>query len=151
MSASGFHRHMLNHMHLKMTIRIRIRIRIYLLAGRNLLWDILRLPSSRRAALGLYVILTLWRTRGANQPPYASLHKSSPCYALRHGRRYIYIALLPEMSNTSVNWPSKFCCNEFHTELYPAFMSTHAHITRIFPNIHYDNGHLIGIYNLNVL
>ena len=37
----------------------RIRIRIYLLAGRNLLWDILRLPSSRRAALGLYVILTL--------------------------------------------------------------------------------------------
>ena len=68
-------------------IRIRIRIRIYLLAGRNLLWDILRLPSSRRAALGLYVILTLWRTRGANQPPYASLHRSSPRYALRHGRR----------------------------------------------------------------
>ena len=33
--------------------------RIYLLALRNLLWDILRLPSSRRAALGLYVILTL--------------------------------------------------------------------------------------------
>ena len=43
----------------KFTLRIRIRIRIYLLAGRNLLWDILRLPSSRRAALGLYVILTL--------------------------------------------------------------------------------------------
>ena len=38
---------------------LRIRIRIYLLARRNLLWDILRLPSSRRAALGLYVILTL--------------------------------------------------------------------------------------------
>ena len=38
---------------------IRIRIRIYLLARKNLLWDILRLPSSRRAALGLYVILTL--------------------------------------------------------------------------------------------
>ena len=36
-----------------------IRIRIYLLARRNLLWDILRLPSSRRAALGLCVILTL--------------------------------------------------------------------------------------------
>ena len=35
------------------------RIRIYLLARRNLLWDILRLPSSRRAALGLYVSLTL--------------------------------------------------------------------------------------------
>ena len=32
---------------------------IYLLARRNLLWDILRLPSSRRVALGLYVILTL--------------------------------------------------------------------------------------------
>ena len=39
----------------------RIRIRIYLLARRNLLWDILRLPSSSAAALGLYiyVILTL--------------------------------------------------------------------------------------------
>ena len=48
------------------------------------LWDILRLPSSRRAALGLYVILTLWRGRGANQPPYALLHRSSPRYALRH-------------------------------------------------------------------
>ena len=71
----------------KIRIRIRIRIRIYLLARRNLLWDILRLPSSRRAALGLYVILTLWRGRGANQPPYALLHRSSPRYALRHGRR----------------------------------------------------------------
>ena len=68
-------------------IRIRIRTRIYLLARRNLLWDILRLPSSRRAALGLYVILTLWQGRGANQPPYALLHRSSPRYALRHGRR----------------------------------------------------------------
>ena len=55
-------------------IFIRIRIRIYLLARRNLLWDILRLLSSRRAALGLYVILTLCRARGANQPPYALLH-----------------------------------------------------------------------------
>ena len=63
-------------------IRIRIRIRIYLLARRNLLWDILRLPSSRRAALDLYVILTQWRGRGANQPPYAMLHRSSPRYAL---------------------------------------------------------------------
>ena len=36
-----------------------LSIRIYLLARRNLLWDILRLPSSRRAALGLYVILTI--------------------------------------------------------------------------------------------
>ena len=53
---------------------IRIRIRIYLLAHRNLLWDILRLLSSRRAALGIYVILTLWRGRGANQPPYVLLH-----------------------------------------------------------------------------
>ena len=24
---------------------------------------------------------------GANQPPYALLHRSSQCYALRHGRR----------------------------------------------------------------
>ena len=43
---------------LRMRRRMR-RMRIYLLARRNLLWDILRLPSSRRAALGLYVILTL--------------------------------------------------------------------------------------------
>ena len=64
----------------------RIRIRIYLLAHRNLLLDILRLPSNRRAALGLYVILTLWRGWGANQPLYALLHRSSRCYAMRHGR-----------------------------------------------------------------
>ena len=51
-----------------------IRIRIHLLARRNLLWDILRLLSSHRAALDLYVILTLWRARGANQPPCALLH-----------------------------------------------------------------------------
>ena len=37
----------------------QLSIRIYILARRNSLWDILRLPSSRRAALGLYVILTL--------------------------------------------------------------------------------------------
>ena len=53
----------------------------------ELLWDILRLPSSRRAALGLYVILMLWRGRGVNQPPYTLLHRSSLLYALRHGRR----------------------------------------------------------------
>ena len=56
---------------------IRIRMRIHLLERRNLLWDILRLPSSRRAALGVllyYVILTLWRAQGANQRPYALLH-----------------------------------------------------------------------------
>ena len=29
----------------------------------------------------------LWRGRGTNQPPYALLHRSSPRYALRHGRR----------------------------------------------------------------
>ena len=63
---------------------IRIRIKIYLLAHRNLLWDILRLLSSHRAALGLYVILTLWQTWGANQRPYALLHRNSACYALRH-------------------------------------------------------------------
>ena len=40
-------------------------VRIYLLASRTLLWDILRLPSSRRAALGLYVILTLYKEHGA--------------------------------------------------------------------------------------
>ena len=40
----------------------------------NFLWDILRLQSSRRAALSLYVILTLWRKRGTNQRPYALLH-----------------------------------------------------------------------------
>ena len=66
----------------------RLRIRIHWLARTNLLWDILRLPSSRRAALGLYFILTLWRAWGVNQPPYALLHRSSPRYALRHGRRH---------------------------------------------------------------
>ena len=40
----------------------------------NFLWDMLRLPSSCTAAIGLYVILTLWRARGANQRPYSLLH-----------------------------------------------------------------------------
>ena len=77
---------------------IRIRIRIWLLARRNLLWDILRLPSSRRAALGLYVILTLWRGRGANQPPYALLHRSSPRYALCHGRWHSRKVVVTQMT-----------------------------------------------------
>ena len=59
-----------------------------LLTHRNLLWDILRLPSSHRAALGLYVILILWRARGTNQPPYVFLHRSSSRHALCHGRRF---------------------------------------------------------------
>ena len=52
-------------MTLSMVIRIRIRIRIYLLARRNLLWDILRLPSSRRAALGLYMSFSRYDEDGA--------------------------------------------------------------------------------------
>ena len=67
----------------------RIRIRIYSLARRNLLWDILRLLSSRRAVLGLYVILTLWRGRGANQPPYALAFRSSPFYTHCHSRQQV--------------------------------------------------------------
>ena len=54
--------------------RIRIKIRIHLLAHRILLWDILRLPSSRRGAVGLYVNLTLCRGLGVNQPPDALMH-----------------------------------------------------------------------------
>ena len=56
-----------------LTTITRGRRRIHLLAHRNLLCDILRLPSSRRAALDLYAILTLLWARGANQPPYALL------------------------------------------------------------------------------
>ena len=86
-------------------------LRIYLLAHRNLLWDILRLPSSRRAALGLYVILTLRRGRGANQPPYALLHRSSPRYALRHGRRrYFYQGLLQDKQSCVINMVK--CCDK---------------------------------------
>ena len=97
--------------HHTIRIRIRIRIRIYLLARRNLLWDILRLPSSRRAALGLYVILTLWRGRDANQPPYALLHRSSPRYALRHGRRQWTIM---DTSSTS-HWQELPCDINIHS------------------------------------
>ena len=82
-------------------LTFEIRIRIYLLARRNLLWDILRLPSSRRAVLGLYVILTLWQGRGANQPPYALLHRSSPRYALRHGRRHL---MFPQSALCILHW-----------------------------------------------
>ena len=40
----------------------------------KLLWDILRLSSSRRAALGLYVILTHDEHRARTSPLYALLH-----------------------------------------------------------------------------
>ena len=40
----------------------------------NFLWDILRLPSSRRAGQGLYVNLTLGQVWDVNQRPYALLH-----------------------------------------------------------------------------
>ena len=56
------------------TDKEEITIKIHLLACRNLLWDILILPSSYRAALDLYVNLTLWQGWVANQPPYALLY-----------------------------------------------------------------------------
>ena len=41
----------------------------------NFLWDhIPRLLNRRRATLDLFVSLTLWRARGANQQPYILLH-----------------------------------------------------------------------------
>ena len=56
---------------------------------------ILRLPSCRRAALGLYVNLTLWWAQGANQRPYALLHnKSSPRNALRHRRLSLMVIVI---------------------------------------------------------
>ena len=70
--------------HVTETFVLRIRIRIYLLARRNLLWDILRQSSSRPVCHS-----RLWQGRGANQPPYALLHRSSPSYALRHRRRRV--------------------------------------------------------------
>ena len=84
--------------------RCSLQIRIHLLACRNLLWDILRLPNSCRAALGLYVILTLWRARGANQLPYALLHRSSPRYALHHGRRQMIETECQVKSITKFSW-----------------------------------------------
>ena len=63
------------------------RIRIYLLARKNLLWDILRLPNSSRAALGTICHSHAMTRTDANQPSYALLHRSSPYYTLRHGRR----------------------------------------------------------------
>ena len=72
----------------------RIRFMTHLLAHRNLLWDILRLPSSCRAALGLYVILTLWQARG-HEPGtirIAAAYRSSLCYALRHRNVFLISA-----------------------------------------------------------
>ena len=59
-------------------------VRIHLLARRNLLWDILRLLSSRIAVLGLYVNLMLWQGRGTTQPPYALLFIGAQraCYGI---------------------------------------------------------------------
>ena len=54
----------------------------------KLLWDILRLWSSRRTALGLCVNLTLWQARGANKPPYALLYIGALC----HGRNLVSVS-----------------------------------------------------------
>ena len=51
-----------------LNLRIRIRIRIYLLARRNLLWDILRLPSSCRAALARPICHSHTMTRTGCEP-----------------------------------------------------------------------------------
>ena len=45
----------------------------------NFVWDILRLPSSRRRVLGLHVNLTRWWAWGSNQRPYARLHTGPYC------------------------------------------------------------------------
>ena len=66
-----------------------IRIRIHLLARRNLLWDILRLPSSRRAALA-YMLISRYDKDGARTSHHmlCCIYWSSPHYALRHWRQY---------------------------------------------------------------
>ena len=122
-----------------MLVPLRIRIRIYLLARRNLLWDILRLPSSRRAALGLYVILTLWRGRGANQPPYALLHRSSPRYALRHGRRPLIekIPLFTDFERKITPYFSQnqdFCCKK-KSPFFPISRRAHCVVTPFETNL----------------
>ena len=68
------------------------------------MWDILRLPSSHRAALGLYVILTLWQTRGANQQPYALLHIGA-----RRAMHYatLFWQLTSNVSFYTIPWGSK--------------------------------------------
>ena len=70
---------------------------------RNLLWDILRLPSSRRAALGLYIILILaprpWG-QGTNQLPYALLHIGARCGM--HCATLICVSLLFSQTGTSL-------------------------------------------------
>ena len=62
-------------------------IRINLYARSNMLFDILRLPSSRRAALGPRHYHTM-TSMGCEPAPYALLHRSSPHYALCHRRRH---------------------------------------------------------------
>ena len=114
-------------------MKIRIRIRIHLMARRNLLWDILRLLSNRRAALGLYIILTLWRTRGANQPSYALLHIGT--------RRAMHYAMEddiihpPTQKNYTYAWPkvAVTCCmyikHYFSLSLQLSTDSQHIHIS----------------------
>ena len=77
-------------------------------------------PQSR-AALGLYVILTLWQGRGANQPRYALLHRSSPRYALCHGRRNIFLFFLFWVEENVLTWQGSL---KTTTMLFMAFIST---------------------------
>ena len=61
--------------------QLRIRIRIHLLAHRNLLWDILRLPSSARPICHSHTTTNTWREPATIR---IAAYRSSQRYALRH-------------------------------------------------------------------
>ena len=87
------------------------RIRIYLLACRNLLYDILRLPSSRRAALGLYVILTPWTNEEYIEDLQKVLNEIDP-------QRSNNVWLGGDFNVANVDWSDVMCSpNSSNTKL----------------------------------
>ena len=91
------------------------RIRIYLLASRNLSWDIPRLdiPSSYRSALGLYMSFSRYDEDAARTShlTHCCVYRSSLRYALHHGRRQ-YINKAVEMIPQSMIF--KFMLNKIY-------------------------------------
>ena len=110
--------------HFRTIMSIRIWIRIHLLACMNLLWDILRLPSSHRAALGHPICHSCAMTSAGREPATTRIaaYRSSPRYALCHGEKVKHHLNDPKV--TSVAQETTCKCMLIHIPLVGAIIKT---------------------------
>ena len=73
----------------------------------NFLWDILRLLSSTRPMCHSHTMTNMGREPATI---HIAAYRSSPCYALRHGRRVLFLALAPIGGKRLVSKCSNWVC-----------------------------------------